>query len=514
MAEHNTNRRKFLVASGATGLAATAGCVGFGGGGGGGGDGNFEEAAAGLGLSENWEQRRFNVDGWSMAARKKVPPRSASGWTNSESFKSAVQNEVWKPPEGWKDTAAGEVDSLQILNHGAVNMEFDPATLATHQLFEEMTGIKVDPIEIGVDQANQREQQVLSSKQSSPHAMNVTGALLPGFVGQGWIETTDALYPEGAWEPYIPALQSLVQWDIDTTREGTHTYGYPNIAEGSVGHIRPDLMQQQGIDPNQFQGEWTWDLLESTMEAFKDTGVYGYAYYAGTPTYLSYSYRELLYQQGGRMVQDDGTVKVDTPASITVVRKMKEWRDKGWVPGDVISYGEGDIVDLFLSGQLAFTTGFTDFVAQALNKYKPNTEYKPVVPPAANTGPSPSQAALVDPNSTSINPFADTGHKLAAMLYGDLKLSYVSQWWELTYEGNLSYIDQVYDDAAQGGALRYGDVFGNAVQNGVAELFPRMNAVFQQMANPVQQAIQGSITPEKAMSQVQSFVDEEVNSSG
>ena len=511
MSDHDTNRRKFLAATGATGLASVAGCLGFGGGGGGGGDDGFSDAAAGLNLGESWEQRRFNVDGWSMDARTQVPPRSAGTWTNSQSFQSAVQNEVWAPPDGWDDTAAGDVDSLQILNHGAVNMEFDPATLATHELFEEMTGISIDPIEIGVDQANQREQQFLSSEQSAPHAFNVTGALLPGFVGQGWIETTDALYPEGGFEPYIPALQSLVQWDIDSTREGTHTYGYPNIAEGSVGHIRPDLLQEQGIDPNQFQGEWTWDLLERTMETFADTGVFGYAYFAGNATYLSYSYRELLYQQGARMVQDDGTVKVDTDASITVVQKMKEWRDKGWVPGDVISYGEGDIVDLFLSGQLAFTTGFTDFVSQAVNQFEPNTQYRPVVPPAANTGPSPSQAALVDPNTTSINLFADTGHKLAAMLYGDLRLSYVSQWWELTYESNLSFIDQVYTDAGEGGALRFGDVFGNAVENGVAELFPRMNAVFQQMTNPVQQAIQGSIAPEEAMSQVQEFVDSEVN---
>lgn len=511
MPEHGTNRRRFLELAGVVGTGSIAGCLGLGGGNGGGG-GNFEEAAAQLGLSENWQQRRFGnaTSNWSVDARKQVPERSAGTWTESESWNSAVENDAWAPPEGWDDTAAGDVDTLQIINHGAVNMEFDPATLAAHELFEEKTGITIEPVEIGVDQANQREQQVLSSQQSSPHAMNVTGALLPSFIEQGWIQTTDALYPEGGFEPYIPALQSLVQWDLGPT-EGAHTYGYPNIAEGTVGHLRPDMMEEQGLDPARFEGEWSWDLLEEAMAAFEDTGVFAYAYYAGTPTYLSYSYRELLYQQGGRMVQSDGTVKVDTEASIRVVRKMKEWRDKGWVPGDVISYGEGDIVDLFLSGQLAFTTAFTDFIPQAVNQFEPNSQYKPVRPPAANAGPSPANSPLVDPNSTSINPFADTGHKLAAMLYGDLKLSYPVQWWELTYEGNLSFIDQLYNDAAEADALRWGDVIGTAVSNGVAELFPQMNAVFQQMANPVQQAINGEMSPADAMGQVQNYIDENIN---
>lgn len=509
MANHRISRRQVLKLASTATLASAAGCLG---GGNGGNGGDFSKEASKLTLGKNWKQRRIGgAKNWPMEARKKVPPRKAKTWTNSQSFKSAVENDVWKPPSGWKETAAGDVDSIQVLNHGAVNMEFDPATLAAHELFEEVTGIKINPVEIGVDKANQKEQQVLSSKKGSPHAMNVTGALLPAFVQQGWIETTDVLYPDGVWDSYIPALKSLVQWDLGQA-QGTHTYGSVNIAEGTVGHLRPNLMNEQGIDPKRFQGEWSWDLLEEAMKAFKGTGVYAYAYYAGTSTYLSYSYRELLYQQGGRMVQSDGTVKVDTKPSIQVIKKMKEWREKGWVPADVITYGEGDITDLFLSGQLAYATLFTDLVSRALGTYKPNQEYRVILPPAANTGPKPSQSPVIDPNSTSINPFAETGQKLAAMLYGDLKLSYPSQWWELTYESNLSYLNQVYPDAGKGGMVRYNDVFGTAVENGVAELFPQMNSVFQQMLSPVQKAITGEMSPADAMAQVQKFIDNNINS--
>lgn len=471
-------------------------------------------AAEELGLGENWQQRRIGAaDDWPIEQRRDVPDRqNASTWTNSGAFQSAVENDVWAPPEGWDDTAAGDIDSMTILNHGAANMEFDPATKAAHEMFTEKTGIEIETIEVGVDQANTREQQFLSSEEPSPHAFNVDGLLVPQFVEQGYLEVTDALYPESGYEPYIPALQDLVRWDTDQSREGTHTYGYPNIAEASMGHMRPDLLEEQGIDPSRLQNQqWSWDLLEEIGEAFKDTDVHGFAYYAGTSTYLGISFREFLFQQGGRMVQDDGTVVMNSPEAVRVVKKMKEWRDKGYVPSDVITYGEGNIVDLFSAGQVAYTTAFSDFVPRLLSEYEAGSEYQVVVPPAANAGPSPEQAGLVAPNTTSINRYADTGHKLAAMLYGDLKLSYYTQWMEFTYEGNMSYMDQVYDDSSENDFVTFGDALGRAIENGKLELFPQMSSVFQRMLGPVQRTLQGDITPKEAMDEVQSFVDDEIN---
>ena len=534
----DTSRRRLLQLCSTGAAVVIAGCPSDSDGGNGGNDGDdsngsnggnggngdvddgaddFMSAAEQLGLGENFRQRRIENarTNWPVEDRQDTPDQqNDTTWTESGAFQSALEADAWSPPEGWDDTAAGDVDSITILNHGAANMEFDPATLAAHEYFTEVTGIDIETIEIGVEQATQREQQVLSSEEGSPQAFNVDGPLKPEFVERGYLEVTDALYPEGGFEPYIPALESLVSWELDPNLEGEHTYGYPNIVEASLGHLRPDLVEEQGLDPATYtEGEWTWDDLEELMAAFEGADQFGYAYYAGDAVYLSYSFRELLYQQGGRMVQEDGTVRMDTDAAIRVVQKMREWRENGWVPGDVLSYGEGNIVDLFTSGQLAFATGFSDFVPSAINQYgEDGSQYVPLVPPAASAGPNPTQAGLVDPNTTAINRFADRGEKLAAMLYGDLKLSYPVQWWEYTYEGNMSYMDSVYTDAADADFTPYAGNLGAAIENGVLELFPRMSSVFQQMLSPVQRAIQGSVSPEQAMSQVQGFVDEEVNS--
>lgn len=247
------------------------------------------------------------------------------------------------------------------------------------------------------------------------------------------------------------------------------------------------------------RGEWSRDLLEEIRGASADTDVFGFAYYAVTSTYLAYSFRELLFQQGGRMVRDDGTVVTNSEAAVRVVERMKEWRDAGDVPPDVISYGEGDIVDLFSAGRVAYTTALSDLVPRLLQEYGAGPEYRVVVPPAADAGPSPSEAGPVAPNATSVNRFSDAGHRLAALLYGDPKLSSLVQWWEFTCEGNMSFMNRVYADAGEADFGPFGQVPGQAIDNGVLAPFPRMSSVFQRMFGPIQRVLQANVEPQAAM---------------
>lgn len=270
----HVGRRDILKTLGAGSLASVAGCIGIPGSSGTGESQNFLKAAKQIDFAQNLRDRRLaTTKEWSIQKRKDVPVRgSDNSWVGSGSFESAP----WSPPEGWKDTPAGEVDQLEIINHGAATMEFDPATLATFEIFQEKTGIDLNLIEVGVTQANQQEQQIFRAEQNTPQLMNINGALVPQFVRRGYLTPVDTLYPsQNVWDIYAPALRNMVQWDIDPTREGTHEYGFPNIGEVSLGHLRMDLVEQQGLDPRRYQGEWSWDLLEETMQAFEDTGTFG-----------------------------------------------------------------------------------------------------------------------------------------------------------------------------------------------------------------------------------------------
>lgn len=180
---HRHSRRDVLKYSVGGATVVIAGCAGnpLDGPGGAGttttGQGEFLDAAAEIDFQSGLRERRLPaMEQWPIEQRQDVPSRANdASWRGFEAFDTAP----WEPPSGWEDTPAGDVDSIQVLNHGAANMEFDPATLATHELFEDRTGITVEPLEIGVDQANLKEQTILSARQSEPQVMNVDGPLAP-----------------------------------------------------------------------------------------------------------------------------------------------------------------------------------------------------------------------------------------------------------------------------------------------------------------------------------------------
>lgn len=168
------DRRKLLKAAGVTGMAGLAGCLGNGGNGGG-GQSDYLKAANSLNFGKNWEKRRLTtLDEWKIKDRKAVPSENKltnkKAWKGSQSVKSAP----WKPPKGWKDTAASDIDSIQILNFG--DLKYDPATVATNAMFEDRTGIKLEPLEIVVDQAIQKETSFLKANQSKPQMFNIVNA--------------------------------------------------------------------------------------------------------------------------------------------------------------------------------------------------------------------------------------------------------------------------------------------------------------------------------------------------
>jgi multiple sugar transport system substrate-binding protein len=92
-----------------------------------------------------------------------------------------------------------------------------------------------------------------------------------------------------------------------------NTYVGPNTLEGSMVHARPDLMREQGIDDSVISsiadGSYTWDDIETVMQAFEGTDVYGWAYRGASRVYTYRDWKKMFYQAGGSIVQDDGTVQ-------------------------------------------------------------------------------------------------------------------------------------------------------------------------------------------------------------
>ncbi|MFC4360354.1 ABC transporter substrate-binding protein [Halobium salinum] len=516
------DRRELLKYLGVGSLtAASAGCMGgsppAGGGGGengsggnasggGGGGGDALAAAQEVGFADNWKDRRMaSLDEWPLEKREQIPPEGKRSdvkpWRNSGAVKSAP----WSPPDGWEETPAGDVEKLQILNFGS--LDYDPATVATYAMFEEATGIEIEPLEIVVDQAVSKEAAFLSANKGQPQGfLVVTGQSLTSFVQNGYLQQVDPVMgEEEMWDPYLSLAENNFQID-------GHTYLSPNINEGSLVHTRPKLMRENGVDDETVQrildGEYDWNDMETVMEAFKGTGIAGWAYRGASLVYTVRDWMKMFYQAGGQIVGDDGTVTFNSEAGIVALQKMVEWREKGLVPKEVVNYTQGDLADGFLSGQIAMVPVFGDLVPRAVEQHGKAPNYRPTVQPkGGESAPNPKRRGIAAPTGFGINVNADVGHKLAAMLYMDARWSVPSGWFEFVVEGNQTYAKDVYDQASETDAALFADVRGRAVENNVQEIYPQSRTIRQTLSEELQTAIAGDKSPEEALNAVQEFAD-------
>lgn len=505
----NYKRRQLIkyAALASTGVfGATAGCIGnSGGGGGGSGSSDFQSAAKKLDFGKNWKKRRLaSLDEWSLDERQAIPPENQAtnlqAWKNSKSVKSTP----WSPPKGWKDTAASDVDSLQILNFG--EMKYDPGTVATNALFENHTGIKLKPLEIVVDQAIPKETAFLKAKRGKPQMFSVViDNSLSSFVAGNSLTQLDPLMPKDEmWDPYIPLTKS-VQYK-------GHLYAGPLYNEGSLIHVRPDLLKEQGVPGDSIKailnGTWTWDDLEAAMKAFKGTGKFAWGYRGASRVYTLRDFARYFYQAGGQFYKD-GKVKVNTKAGYTALGKMVEWRRKGYVPDGVVNYGQGSLADGFLSGQFAIVPVYGDLIPKALAKYKKGEEYRVTISPkGGKSAPKPTRAGIATPSGVAINPNASMGEKLASMLYLDVCLSEPSQWWQFAVEGNGSFTKGAYKTGEKTGSVPFPKIRLKQMRDiNRTEVFPQSRPIKQHISQQVRKAIAYDISPKKALDESQDFID-------
>ncbi|WP_312912263.1 ABC transporter substrate-binding protein [Natronosalvus caseinilyticus] len=499
-------------AVGAAGITSLAGCLSNITGGNGGGsvseDDEFQSELEKLNLAENWRERRLtSFDEWPEDVRSQFPDPDQGGVVDAWASSEAVQQGPWSPPDNWEDTIASDVDQLEIINFGGLGG--DPATAATYAAFERETGIEIVPQEIAATQALTKQQTFLSQGSNEPAIFQVTTPTsYSTFIQAGYLEPIDELMPEDEmWEPYPDYIQEAFTSDIGPD-EGDHLYGAPGIRWNTFMHIRKDLLEEQGIDPQRVQGEYTWEDVDMVAQEFQDTDIEGYAYWGNQWNYVIKNHKEMIYQQGANLVQDDGTVRVDTDESARALERMVHLKEEGLVSDAVTSYNEGTLNDLLVNGDLAMHSSMGSQVSRVINAgLEPGEEYIVALHPKASEGPDPQQNGLGHLNNVSINRYADPAKKVAAALYMDCRFSYESQWWEYTYEANDSYMNPVYEDAAELGSVPFNDIRMEAANNIDNDYFPASKEILEAHADELKAAIGGDKSVDDALSASQENID-------
>ena len=427
---------------------------------------------------------------------------SLKNWMDSEAIKSGP----WTPPSGFKDSIAGEVSTLQHVNYGS--LKYDPATVATQAMFKRETGINVESLQLGNATAVTKAKAALSAQEPKPALIIQNNWSLSTFIANGFAEAVDPLMPkQEMWKPLQPYGKEVFTTNIGPRYSGSHLYAGPQILEGLVAHIRPDLLEQQGLDPKVYtQGEWTWDDLEKAMKAFEGTGKYAWAFYGGSgdPEYVGWNFQSMVYQQGETIVQDDGTVNFYTKSAQRALKRWVKWVNKGWVPSGTPGFTQGDLSTQFMNGSVAMVPVFTDLIPTALEQYEKGTEYTINIPKKATVGPNPGPAGIASTASLIINPFAPPAKKLAALTYMDARCSYESAWYEYTNEGNQSWVQAVYKNTPD---MPFSKQIGKAISLCNAETWKAQQQIYTKFATEANKALIGDKSPEKALRATQKYID-------
>jgi ABC-type glycerol-3-phosphate transport system substrate-binding protein len=415
-----------------------------------------------------------------LAAGKK--PWEMIQWDRPKPAQERLSADEYMLPEGWEEATKGV---KRILHFNAGGMEHDPGTLANFQLFEKLTGIKADYVEVSDQVLLQKTISALVSRDPNVTSMCVSepAFALQHLISANWIQPMDAI-----WGPKVQAIYPAGLMALLKGPDG-HFYGTVDTQKAGITYARPSWLKAAGagipetweelIVAGQKARQYAVQNLDQTYWGIGFTGDH----------YLLQVFQALTYSQGGRLMRD-GKINLLTPEFKRAWEMLVNCiaKDKS-APEAILGWTWNDYQQAFAMGKIAV-------ILNALNtnmvRFK-DPEKSPGVHKDVhgNMVPSPGDwvafpspkwsqempetyrgAAPVNLSAFVINRFAPDGEKAAAMLLGEVRMSKQGGVNELLIEGNSPFLPTVFDDPKVMAEVDYVDVRKTCNQNAVLEVFP------------------------------------------
>ncbi|RKX78359.1 MAG: hypothetical protein DRP87_06565 [Spirochaetes bacterium] len=455
--------------------------------------------------------------------KEKIEKEGVLGLINWDAPKTALERltgDEYILPEGWDKTTEG-VEKIFYFNSGA--MRHDPATAKNIEVFENLTGIKVDYAEVGSDILFQKTINVFVSRDGSVHGMSLTDGPneLKEVIGAGWAE------PMPFWTPEVRKAYPAGLVSAMTGADGK-VYATVDTMRSYLLFYRPSWLKAADIE----KVPTTW---QEVREAAKKAGDWarknlGPDYYGIVFPAKAYNLLHMIqagvYSQGGRIIQADGIPVYNTEEG------KKSWDywvnlvKDGIAPEAVLGWTWNDYQEVFARGKSAFMLGFTTYVnrsadqelSPALHKdvfgnpdkgAKGLGDWAVVAPPKWNANmPDDYRAAFIDFDAFVVNKFADEKHKAAALLFAEFRMSKQAMANELIIEGNESFYPGAYEDPDVASKILYPEPRAQSARTTVMEAFPpgtvrAMDILIEYFAR----AVTGELSSQEALNKAQEEID-------
>ncbi len=372
---------------------------------------------------------------------------SAINWNKPVAWPDRLLADKYILPEGWQKATEG-VKEITFFNSGG--LATDPATATNMARFQELTGIKVNAIEVSADLAEPKSITTVVAKDTSVDAVlaNDPAFNIASLVAGGWITPVDMMYPPEVTKLYNPNIKNSYAWD-------GHWYALPVCYIGHIDFYRPSWLKQAGVAlPDNYV-----DLYEAIKKvdawAKQTLGPdnYGAVMCGSTQDALNW-YRTLIYAQGATVIKD-GKYQFATPESKNAFTLMVNIVKNGLAPKDTLTYAWGDAGQFFGVGKAGFMFAIQPSyitVYQRADFQKTLGGDVDVFAPLKWDKNSPDSyrgKGVVGSNSMLINRYINDHQKAAVCLFFDYVRSLEGQRNEVIVEGNESSLKYLWDNMAQ-----------------------------------------------------------------
>ncbi len=403
-------------------------------------------------------------------------------------------------PEGWKG-AIGGVKRLVLLNSGS--LAHDPATVLNAKIFEKMTGIHLELIEMRDELLWPKTLSVAMAKSTDVDLFYVDRGMMdiPHLSAPGWIYPVDALYP--------PEAQKLFSEGVLMSMKGIRGrfYATPLSLWSEYLFYRPSWLEKAGIEvPKTWQDVVVASKkLDEWAKVNLGSGYSGMVCAIGDPDSVYRLWTMITYAKDEKIVKE-GKVTIDPE----VWRLLTDLWVKGGTSKESVEYRWPDAPEVFAKGKAGLIIAGSVFMKKFGDpEYAGAIQGDWVVKPApAWEGVDIQGRSLGEPDTWAINPSIAPEKKAAGMLWIDFARSYQAQFNELYVEGNESCMKAVYDHPVIKAEVEFPDVRGVAVANHMGETFPpQAPEVLEMVKEYLHKVVMGEIDPASALKKLQADID-------
>ncbi|MBI3296559.1 MAG: ABC transporter substrate-binding protein [Elusimicrobia bacterium] len=207
-------------------------------------------------------------------------------------------------------------------------------------------GLKVEMVE-GPAASNTREDMYAAAfigKESTYDVLYMDVVWLPKFAAQGWLRPLDDRFPPQRQAEFLPG-------DILGSKFAGKTYRLPVQSDGGLLYYRKDLLAAADLAPPR-----TWAELAAAAKAVqKPPETWGLVFQGKQYEGLVCVYLELLWGNGGELIDEAGTVLVDSPAAVEALTWLVDAvRKDGFAPEGVLTFQEEEARHMFQEGKAVF----------------------------------------------------------------------------------------------------------------------------------------------------------------